>query len=128
MDGCRLSTPPTSPPVATEALTNPVFPSGEYILTGPEALSYDEAAALVATVAARPVRHCRLLPTDLSRRHTGFGMFKEYADLLTGMDVAIAQGAEDRTTTEVERITGNRPNTLENFLTSHRGELQRANA
>lgn len=109
--------------VAVEALTDPGFPSGERVLTGPEALSYDEAAALIATAARRPVRHCRLSRAELAERYAGFGVPRDYAVLLAGMDEAIAQGAEDRTTREVERITGRPPATLEAFLAS-RGELR----
>lgn len=104
---------------AVEALTDPSFPSGERVLTGPEALSYDQAAALIATAAGRSVRHCRLSADELALRYTSFGIPADYAALLAGMDEAIAQGAEDRTTREVERITGRPPATLETFLASH---------
>lgn len=106
--------------VAVEALVNPIFRSGERVLTGSEAFSYDEVADRIAAVAQRPVRHCRLSVDALARRFTGFGVPEHYADALARMDDAIAQGAEDRTTTEVAQVTGRNPTTLTDFLTVHR--------
>jgi len=51
-------------------------------------------------------------------------MPKNYAALLAGMDEAIAREAEDRTTNEVERITGRSPAKLEDFLAAHPRELR----
>jgi hypothetical protein len=56
----------------------------------------------------------------LASRFTGFGIPEHYADALARMDDAIAQGAEDRITTEVAQVTGRNPTTLADFLTAHR--------
>lgn len=106
--------------VAVMALVDPAFGSGERVLTGPEAVSYDEVADRITAVAQRPVRHCRLSVEELARRYTGFGIPEHYADALARMDDAISQGAEDRTTTEVEQVTGRKPTRLTDFLATHR--------
>lgn len=110
--------------VAVEALVDPVFGSGERILTGPEALSYDEVADRITAVAQRPVHHCRLSVEQLARRYAGFGIPEGYADTLARMDDAISYGSEDRTTTEVEQITGRMPTKLTAFLAAHREAYQ----
>lgn len=105
--------------VAVEALIDPTFASGERVLTGPEALSYDEVAERIATVAQRPVRHCRLSVEELARRYIVYGVPEHYADALARMDDAIARGSEDRTTPEVELVTGRKPTRLTDFLAAH---------
>lgn len=102
--------------VAVEALTSSAFPSGEHVLTGPEALTYAEVADAISARIGRPVRHCRLTVDALADRYAGFGIPRAYARTLAGMDEAIAQGSEDRITLEVERITGRPANTLASFL------------
>lgn len=105
--------------VAVEALVEPAIASGERVLTGPEALSYDEVADRIAAVAQRPIRHCRLSVEQLARRYTGFGIPENYADTLARMDDAISHGSEDRTTKEVEKVTGRMPTKLTDFLAAH---------
>ena len=105
--------------VAVEALGDPTFVSGEKVLTGPEALSYDVVANMIAAVAQRPIRHCRLSVAELARRYVGFGIPESYADTLAGMEEAISHGSEDRTTAEVEQILGRKPATLTGFLAVH---------
>lgn len=109
--------------VAAEALTDSALPSGEHVLTGPEALTYDEVADAVSARIGRPVRHCRLPANELAARYAGFGIPRSYALTLAGMDEAIAKGSEDRITMEVERITGRPANTLASFLESQRDLL-----
>ena len=106
--------------VATTALLDPVTASGELVLTGPRALGYDEAAALISAASGRSVRHLALSPAAMALRLEKLGLPPDYAALLAGMDADIAQGAEDRVTAAVERVMGRAPNTLEAFLASHR--------
>ncbi len=110
--------------VAVEALLDPAFASGERVLTGPEALSYDEVADRISAVAQRPVRHCRLSVEELAHRYTGFGIPEDYAGMLARMDEAISYGSEDRTTTEVEQATRRKPTKLTAFLAAHREVYQ----
>lgn len=106
--------------VGVEVLTNSALPSSEHVLTGPQALSYDEVADAISARIGRHVRHCRLTVDELTDRYAGFGISRSYALTLAGMDEAIARGAEDRITLEVEKITGRPANTLANFLGSQR--------
>ncbi|MFD7908189.1 NAD(P)H-binding protein [Kitasatospora sp. NPDC059747] len=94
--------------VAVHALTDDRAPDGDLVLTGPEALSYDDVAAIVAEVTGRPVVHDHLTHDEF-RDHLAAGMPREFAELLAGMDGEIAGGAEDRTTDTVRRLTGRPP-------------------
>ncbi|MEU1212013.1 NAD(P)H-binding protein [Streptomyces sp. NPDC005790] len=92
--------------VAVRALTDAVAPGTDLVLTGPEALSYAEVAALVAEATGRPASHRKLTYEQMRDRLAADGVPAEFAAVLAGMDVAIAKGAEDRVTDTVERVTG----------------------
>lgn len=109
--------------VAVEALTDPALESRDHVLTGPEALTYDEVAEAISTQIGRPVRHCRLSVPELAARHATFGIPEAYALTLARMDEVIAQGAEDRTTDEVQRITGRPAHSFADFLEDQRAAL-----
>lgn len=102
--------------VATEALTSSTLACGEHVLTGPEAVTYDEVASTISASIGIPVRHCRLSVSELAARYAASGIPSSYALTLAGMDGAIAQGSENRITLEVERITGRPANTFARFL------------
>ncbi|MFG2347671.1 NmrA family NAD(P)-binding protein [Streptomyces phaeochromogenes] len=95
--------------VAVRALTDDRAPNAELVLTGPEALSYDDIAAIVTEVTGRPVVHHRLTREQLRDRLAAF-IPLEFATMLADMDRAIAGGAEDRTTGAVQLLTGRPPN------------------
>jgi uncharacterized protein YbjT (DUF2867 family) len=93
---------------AVAALLAPDAANRDHVLTGPQALSYDEVAAILANVAGRPVRHVRLAPEELAR-HFAHGLPQVYAEALAAMDVDLAAGIEDRTTDTVRDLTGTPP-------------------
>lgn len=91
--------------VAVHALTTGRAPNSDLVLTGPETLSYDDIATIITEVTGRAVRHDRLSYEQM-RDRLAEEVPAEFAELLAGMDRAIAGGAEDRTTDTVERLTG----------------------
>ncbi|MFB6811540.1 NmrA family NAD(P)-binding protein [Streptomyces sp. NPDC056387] len=94
--------------VAVRALTDVHAPCTDLVLTGPETLSHDDVAAIVAEVTGRPVVHRSLSHEELRDRLAAL-MPEEFAAMLAGMDRAIEGGAEDRVTDSVERLTGRPP-------------------
>ena len=112
---------------AVAALTDPGLANGEIVLTGPAAISYDDVAAAISHVAGTPIEHHRLTVDELAQRHVTHGLPENYAALLAGMDVSVARGAEDRTTDGVERLTGNLPVSLEQFLHREAGRFRTRN-
>jgi uncharacterized protein YbjT (DUF2867 family) len=91
--------------VAVHALTDEHAPNTDLILTGPEALSYDDIAAVITEVTDRPVAHRRLSYEQMVDRLAAL-VPVEFAAMLADMDRAIAGGSEDRVTDSVERLTG----------------------
>ncbi|MFD9368499.1 NmrA family NAD(P)-binding protein [Streptomyces sp. NPDC060020] len=95
--------------VAVRALTDDRAPNADLVLTGPEALSHDDVAAIVSRVTGRPVVH-HPLAYEAMRDRLAAVIPPEFAAMLAAMDRSIAEGAEDRTTDTVERLTGRPPN------------------
>ncbi|WP_210583811.1 NAD(P)H-binding protein [Streptomyces sp. GESEQ-35] len=97
--------------VAAHALTDDPAPDTDLLITGPEVLSHGEIAATLTAVTGRPVTH-RHLGYEQLRDRLAKSMPAEFAVFLAGLDSAIADGAEDRTTDTVQRITGRPPRTF----------------
>lgn len=102
--------------VAVEALTDPYFSNGDFILTGPTTLSYDDIARLISAVSMRPVLHHRLSAEEMVDRFTAIGIPSEFARVLSQMDTAIAAGAEDRLTQNFNAITNRSPTNFSSFV------------
>ena len=105
--------------VAVEALSQPEFASGDVILTGPAALSYDDVARTLSAVLDRPVRHRRLSVAGLAARHAANGLPEAYAEALAAMDASIAAGSEDRVTGAVLRLAGRPAKALADFVAAN---------
>ncbi len=100
---------------AAASLTATTPLNSDVVLTGPEALSYDDTVAIITSALGRPVRHVSLEPAALVARFVAQGLPPDYAERLAGLDAAIAAGAEDYTTSGVEQMTGQRPTSFRAF-------------
>lgn len=106
--------------VAVEALTQTTCASGDIILTGPQALSYDDVANTLSTVLDQTIRHHHLSAAELVARHMQHANLpKAYAQTLAQMDSNIAAGSEDRTTDAVLLMTGRPPRVLKDFVAAN---------
>ncbi|MEV6586431.1 NAD(P)H-binding protein [Streptomyces acidicola] len=101
--------------VAVHALTDEQAPNTDLVLTGPEALGYDDIATTITEVTGRPVAHHPLSYEQMRDRLMAL-MPLEFASILAGMDRAIAEGAEDRVTDTVQRLTGRPARTFRALL------------
>ena len=95
--------------ISTEPLND------DRILTGPEALSYEDIADILSKVTGRTIRHIPLTTRALTGRFESQGLPPDYAGLLAGLDEAIVSGVEDRTTDAVKQLTGKMPGTFQKF-------------
>ncbi|AQS66019.1 NAD(P)H-binding protein [Streptomyces pactum] len=101
--------------VAVRALTDDHAPGTDLVLTGPEALGYDDIAAILTRAGGRTVVHRRLTNEQLRARLATL-VPPDFAAMLADMDRAIAGGAEDRTTDTVQRVTGRPPHGFREVL------------
>lgn len=106
--------------VALGALLDDRPHNTDHVITGPEALSYADAACVVAEVSGRPVAHVPVTTGALRERLAAAGLPREFTAMLAGLDEDIRGGAEDRTTDTVRRITGRDPRSFADFAKAHR--------
>lgn len=92
--------------VAAVALTAPGHAGQAYALTGPRALSFDEATSLVAGALGRPVAFSPLGETEFRGMMLGFGLPGAYADVVVRDQVAIRDGFAADVSHDVEAVTG----------------------
>lgn len=104
---------------AVAALTAETPLNDDAILTGPEALSYDDVARLISEILSRPIRHVKLETGELVQRHMSLGLPRGYAETLSHLDEIIRADAEDRTTDAVLRLTGQAPTRFRTFAESN---------
>ncbi|MEV0618840.1 NAD(P)H-binding protein [Nonomuraea sp. NPDC050404] len=95
--------------VAAHALTDEPAHNTDHVLTGPEALTYDDVAAILTRRTGRPVRHRAVEAGELAAHFAERGLPREYAEMLAALDDDIRGGAENRVTDTVERVTGRPP-------------------
>ncbi len=100
---------------AVATLLSPEPYNCDFVLTGPQVLSYDDVAETIAGAAGRSVRHVKLTEAELTQRWTSHGVAPEYAATLAAMDTAIAGGSEDRLSDAVLTLTGDVPRSFEAF-------------
>ncbi|WP_199431453.1 NAD-dependent epimerase/dehydratase family protein [Qaidamihabitans albus] len=107
--------------VAAELLTRADHDNREHVLTGPEALAYDDMAATIAAEWGLPVRYRPVTAAERTVQLTEAGLPRPFVDALVGADVLTASGAEDRVTTEVAQIAGRAATSFAEFVRRHRG-------
>jgi uncharacterized protein YbjT (DUF2867 family) len=105
--------------VAVRALADEASHDTAHIITGPQALRYDDIAAVISQVAGRPIRHVHADPDEARRLMMGAGIPERYARLLVQLDEAIRQGGEARVTGTVARVTDQEPRSFEAFAREH---------
>jgi len=91
--------------VAVRALLDDPAPPAELVLTGPQALSFREVAAIVGEARGRAVAYHPVTPDEQARRLSAHYP-PTFARMLADADALLASGAEDRVTTAVPDVTG----------------------
>jgi NAD(P)H dehydrogenase (quinone) len=92
-------------------------------ITGPEALTSEQVAAITSRVTGRPVKHVSLPPEALKEGMVKNGLPPPVADLLLSFDAANQAGEFAVVTDAVLKLTGKAPQSVEEFLTAHRSAL-----
>jgi uncharacterized protein YbjT (DUF2867 family) len=98
--------------VAVKALTEPGHEGTTYVLTGPEALSYNDVAHRLSETLGRPVRYVDV-PTEAARQAMlTAGMPGWNAKAVAELYAVFATGAYAQVTDTIERVTGRPPTTF----------------
>jgi uncharacterized protein YbjT (DUF2867 family) len=97
--------------------------NAEHHLTGPQALSYDEAAALISSVTGRRVRHRDIDTASYVDFLVASGYDRGFASALAALDEQIRDGAQAHVSDTVQRLTGRPPVAFADFFREHAGSL-----
>ncbi|KAK3335404.1 hypothetical protein B0T19DRAFT_470677 [Cercophora scortea] len=106
--------------VAVQVLTSPSPHNTEYLVLGPELLSYRDIAETLSEVLGRRIVHVDLTSDDMEKLHQSFGMPEDYSRMMGSLDTAIKQGQENRTNDVVELLTGSAPARFRDFAESNK--------
>jgi uncharacterized protein YbjT (DUF2867 family) len=109
--------------VAARVLTSAGHDGQVYDLTGPQALTYDEAAVILSDVLGRPVRFTGLTDEAAKAGMLRRGLPESYADALIEVSRAYREGGAERVTTAVRDLTGREPTPFAEFVRDHRAVL-----
>ncbi|WP_166997395.1 NmrA family NAD(P)-binding protein [Paramicrobacterium fandaimingii] len=90
-----------------------------YRLSGPVALSYDDAASILTSVLHRPVRHRAITIEQQEAALVADGVPPSRAHANATALGLFAEGDSDWVTGEAEKLTGQASRTFEQFVTDH---------
>ncbi len=109
---------------AAAALTSDRFDGGAFVLTGPAALSYAEAAAILSPVVGRPVAYEPIDDETFVGILTGAGVPEVYARFLAMIFHTVREGWNAAVTDAVETLTGKPPRSLETYARDNTARLK----
>ena len=92
-------------------------------VTGPEALTNREIAAIATELTGRPIEVIDVTDADLTAGMVAAGLPQGVAELLTTFDIGQRHGVLSMVTNAVEQLWGQKPQSVRAFLTEHRAAL-----
>jgi uncharacterized protein YbjT (DUF2867 family) len=105
--------------VAATALSAAGHAGKAYVLTGPEALSYQDVAQKLSNILGKPVTY-KDVPLEIMRaRLLASGMPEWHVDVQVDFSTALGTGLASTVTDTVEAVTGRPPHTFEQFIREH---------
>jgi NAD(P)H dehydrogenase (quinone) len=94
-----------------------------YDISGPEALSPDDVAAIFAEIGGKPVKAANVPADALKAGMIQAGLPAEFAGVMAHFDADAAKGHLAVVTDDVERLTGRKPRSLADFLRAHKAAI-----
>lgn len=92
--------------VAAAALTELGRAGRTYAVTGPEALTFADAAVVLSEVSGRAITHRTITSEEMGRGLEGAGLPADYVAMLLNDQRAVREGAGAQVTDDVTRATG----------------------
>lgn len=105
--------------VAAKVLTEDGHTGKTYTLTGPEALSNAEVAALLSEVLGHNITFVNLSPAQLKQAVLSSGVSEWSADALIDLQRLYREGGAAAVTQDVEQLLGRKPTSFREFLRDH---------
>lgn len=108
---------------AAAALSTDRFDGRAFNLTGPEALTYGEAAAILSSVTGKPIAYTAVSDDAFVGILTGAGVPEPYARFLATLFHPVREGWTARVTGDVETLTGQAPRALSTYAQDNAARL-----
>ncbi|OWV94740.1 SDR family oxidoreductase [Rhizobium sp. R693] len=109
---------------AVSALTSSAFDGKAFNLTGPEALSYADAAAILSNVIGKPVTYKAVGDDTFVGILTGAGVPTDYAGFLATIFYPVREGWTAVVTGDVKTLTGKSPRSLQAYAADNAAALK----
>ncbi|WP_112661962.1 SDR family oxidoreductase [Microvirga flavescens] len=109
---------------AAAALTTNRFDGKAFSLTGPEALGYADAAALLSKVLGKPVAYTAVDDETFIGILKGAGVPDDYARFLATIFHPVREGWTAKVTDAVETLTSHKPRSLETYVRDNAAVLK----
>ncbi|WP_322040184.1 SDR family oxidoreductase [Burkholderia diffusa] len=109
---------------AAAALTSDRFDGHAFDLTGPEALSYAQAAEIISDTIGMPVRYDAIDDPAFIDMLVGAGVPSDYAAFLASIFYPVREGWTAAVTDGVARLTGAQPRSLHIYAADHAAALK----
>lgn len=110
--------------VAARVLTSDGHEGNAYELSGPQALSYGEAAETLSRVLGRPIRYVAISDEAARAGMIAAGIPDFYADYVVDLNRYYRTGAASQVSRDVRRITGREPVSFDQFARDYADALR----
>ncbi len=105
------------------ALANPPASGTTYTLTGAEALSNEEIAALASGLTGKPVQVVNLTDEQLAGGMKAAGVPEPVVPTLVSFEIATRAGDLAAVTSDIEKLSGRKPRSLKDWLAANKAAL-----
>ncbi|MBL4285326.1 SDR family oxidoreductase [Vibrio fluvialis] len=109
---------------AAAALTTNRFDNQAFNLTGPEALSYAQAAQKISAALGKPVAYQAMEEGAFCDLLKSVGVPADYAEFLTSIFYPVREGWTAGVSEAVATLTGKAPRSLDEYIADHLAELR----
>ncbi|MCR9298179.1 SDR family oxidoreductase [Vibrio fluvialis] len=109
---------------AAAALTTNRFDNQAFNLTGPEALSYAQAAQKISAALGKPVAYQAMEEGAFCDLLKSVGVPADYAEFLTSIFYPVREGWTAGVSDAVVTLTGKAPRSLDEYIADHLAELR----
>ncbi|EKO3479252.1 SDR family oxidoreductase [Vibrio fluvialis] len=109
---------------AAAALTTNRFDNQAFNLTGPEALSYAQAAQKISEALGKPVAYQAMEEGAFCDLFKSVGVPADYAEFLTSIFYPVREGWTAGVSDAVATLTGKAPRSLDEYIADHLAELR----
>jgi len=112
--------------IAIKALTEEGHTHRVYRLTGPDPMTFEEAANRISAALGRDIPFVGITPEDLRNALIDQGAEPWYADMNAEMTFAVREGFTFNPSNDIEFLLGRKPRSIETYVADHADQMSLA--